>query len=142
MVYFLLYLFFEVLLSVNISSYLGGLLTFSEILLSAFLGAFILMNFRSTLMENMSSVMNRSIDVGQFQRLNLFTIMGAVLLVIPGFLTDLIGILMQFSVFTSMIVNRYNVKSKNNNEFRENENLKKDMDVIDVEIISDDATSK
>jgi len=139
MVYFLVYLFLEVLISVNISSAIGGLTTFFEIMLSAFYGISILVNFRQTLSENMRAVSQNGIDLEQFQRLNLFTIIGAILLIIPGFLTDIFGILLQFSALTTMAVNRYTVKPQNSKtDFN---NIKKDSDVIDVEIISDN-TSK
>jgi len=142
-IYFIVYLFLEVLISVNISSQIGGLATFFEIIASAFVGLSILVNFRKTLVENMTAVSYNCIDLEQFQRLNLFTLFGAILLIIPGFLTDIMGVLLQFSVFTSMIVNRYNVKSGNcKSSFSEQANLKKDSDVIDVEIISDNATIK
>ena len=143
MPYFLVYLFLEVLISVNISSAIGGLATFFEIMLSAFYGISILMNFRNTLMENMTAVSYSCIDLEQFQKLNLFTIFGGILLIIPGFLTDILGILFQFSAFTSMAVNRYNVKSgKCNTDFKQN-NIQKDSDdIIDVEIISDNSTIK
>ena len=143
MVYFIVYLFLEVLLSVNISSQIGGLATFMEIMLSAFIGISILINFRKTLLENMTAVSYNCINLEQFQKLNLFTLFGAILLIIPGFLTDLFGLMMQFSVFTSMLVNRYNVKSGNcKTDFNKVNNLKKDSDVIDVEIISDNTLNK
>jgi len=144
MLYFVIYLFLEVLVSVQISSAIGGLATFFEILLTAFIGISILINFRKTLVENMTAVSYNCIDLEQFQRLNLFTLIGAILLIIPGFLTDIIGVLLQFSAFTSMIVNRYNVKSgKCNTSFEdENINMKKDSDVIDVEIIDHNSTLK
>jgi len=145
MMYFIVYLFLEVLISVNISSLIGGLATFSEIILSAFFGISILVNFRKTLVENMTAVSYSCIDLEQFQRLNLFTLFGAILLIIPGFLTDILGVLMQFSVFSSMIVNRYNVKSGNckpNFEQFDTNIKQKDSDVIDVEIISDNASLK
>ena len=146
MIYFLVYLFLEVLVSVNISSSIGGFATFIEIIFSAFIGVSILVNFRKTLIENMSAVSLHCIDLEQFQRLNLFTLFGAILLIIPGFMTDILGIFMQFSVFTSMIVNRYNVKSGNcksefNSNTRTNINTK-DSDVIDVEIISNNTSIK
>ena len=141
MIYFIVYLFLEVLISVNISSQIGALFTFLEIIASAFVGLSILVNFRKTLVENMTAVSYNCIDLEQFQRLNLFTLFGAIFLIVPGFLTDIMGALLQFSVFTSMIVNRYNVKSNNcNSSLNEQPNLKKDSDVIDVEIISDNAT--
>ena len=150
MVYFVIYLFLEVLISVNISSSIGGLVTFFEIVISAFIGISILVNFRTTLMQNITAVSYNAIDLQEFQKLNLFTIIGAILLIIPGFLTDIIGALMQFSVLTSMLVNRYNVKSYGNNpdytqddkQNNINNHIKKDSDVIDVEIISDNTTTK
>ncbi|WP_297441694.1 FxsA family protein [Sulfurimonas sp.] len=144
MPYFIIYLFLEVLVSVQISSAIGGLATFFEILFTAFVGISILVNFRKTLVENMSAVSYNCIDLAEFQRLNLFTLIGAILLIIPGFLTDILGVLLQFSALTSMIVNRYNVKSgKCNTSFKEEQiDKQKDSDVIDVEIISDSSTTK
>ena len=144
MIYFVVYLFLEVLISVNISSSIGGLSTFFEIMFSAFVGISILINFRKTLVENMTAVSYNCIDLQQFQKLNLFTLFGAILLIVPGFLTDIIGVLMQFSVVTSMFVNRYHVKSgKCNTSFDGEENhIKKDSDVIDVEIINDNSFIK
>ena len=142
MPYFLIYLFLEVIVSVNISSAIGGLNTFFEIVLSAFLGIAILINFRKTLVENMNAVSFNCINLQQFQSLNLFTILGGILLIVPGFLTDIIGILLQFSVFTSMVVNRYNLNSgKCDTDFEQN-NITKDSDVIDVEIIDNNSSSK
>ena len=140
MIYFLVYLFLEVLISVNISSAIGGLGTFFEIMMSAFFGISLLVNFRQTLTENLRAVSYNSIDLEQFQRLNLFTIVGAILLIVPGFLTDIFGVLLQFSAFTSMAVNRYHVKSQNCNTDLKNNHIKKDSDVIDVEIISDNSS--
>jgi 2-isopropylmalate synthase/UPF0716 protein FxsA len=141
MIYFLVYLFLEVLISVNISSAIGGIATFFEILASAFGGIYILMHFKRSILENMTAVSYSCIDLHEFQRLNLFTLFGAIFLIIPGFLTDIMGILMQFSVFTSMLVNRYNVKSgRCNTDFNKKDS--KDSDVIDVEIIEHNTTIK
>ena len=140
MLYFLIYLFLEVLVSTEISSYIGGLATFFEIIGSAMIGIAILMNFRTTFMQNLQAVSMQRIDLKEFQKLNLFTIIGAIFLILPGFLTDIIGILLQFSVITSMFVNQYNVKSTNyktQDDFK-----KKDDDVIDVEVISDTIAHK
>ncbi|QFR49073.1 FxsA family protein [Sulfurimonas lithotrophica] len=146
MIYFIVYLFLEVLLSVNISSYIGGLWTFFEILLSAFIGIYILVNFKESLRENLTAVSYNCIDLQEFQSLNLFTLIGAVFLIIPGFLTDILGVLMQFSVFTTMFVNRYQMHKTNScrkedQEFNSyNSHITKESDVIDVEIISDNST--
>lgn len=142
MKYFLIYFFFEVIVSVNISSYLGALLTFVAIVLTAMLGIAILINFRATLVENLSAFSYKQIDLLELQKLNLFTLFGAILLIVPGFLTDIIGLIMQFSVVTSMFVNRYAVKSKAYKSYQEENHNTKDSDVIDVEIISDSTSIK
>ena len=139
MIYFIIYLFLEVLISVNISSALGGFVTFLEIIFSAGFGIFILMNFKESLRENLTAVSYNCIDLEQFQKLNLFTLFGAVLIIIPGFMTDIIGALMQFSVFTTMLVNRYSMYNKKCDI--DTQNIK-ELDVIDVEIISDSTTTK
>lgn len=135
MIYILLYLFIEVMVSVAISSSIGGIATFLEIILSALIGISILINFRKTLKANLTAVSYNCIDLQQFHSLNLFSLLGAVLLILPGFVTDIAGIIMQFSVITTMIVNRYSVKSKPYT--KKHQQNQKDSDVIDVEIISD-----
>jgi len=143
MLYFVLYLFLEVMISVNLSSQIGGFYTFLELMLSAFVGFVLLVNFRATLMENMQAFSMQKIDVQEFQRLNIFAVLGAVLLILPGFLTDIIGVLLQFSVITKMLVNRFTAKSTDQNRTRYTHTQiheEKDDDVIDVEIISSDST--
>jgi len=140
MLYFLVYIFLEVIISVNISSAIGGLVTFLEIIISGFIGVSLLINFKSNFRENLNAVSYDCMNLKQFQNLNLFTLIGAIFMVLPGFFTDILGALMQFSVFTTMLVNSYNVKfAKCNTNFDTNQtnNVKKESNVIDVEIISD-----
>lgn len=139
MLYFLIYLFFEVVITINLASYIGGVATFFELILSALLGIAILINFRLILAQNLSALASRSIGVKAFQNSNLFTILGAFLLIIPGFLTDIIGILFQFSMITSLLLSKVIGKKYNDVD---NNTYKKDHDVIDVEIISDSTSSK
>ncbi len=139
MIYLVAYLFLEVLVSVNISSVIGSIATFFEIILSAMYGITILVNFKKSIIENMTAVSYSCIDLNEFQRLNLFTLFGAIFLILPGFLTDILGILMQFSVFTTMLINRYNVKF---GKCKTNFDKEKESDVIDVEIIEYNNTHK
>jgi len=139
MIYFLLYLFLEVLVSVKIASAIGGVWTFVELIASAFVGIVILANFRGTLAENIRALNQARIDPFEFQQLNLFTVLGAFLLITPGFLTDIIGILLQFSVVTKMLVNRFVSKSGHDSSTHFTQ---KDDHVIDVEIVSDDADKR
>jgi UPF0716 family protein affecting phage T7 exclusion len=134
MIYFLVYLFLEVVVSVQIASAIGPIWTFVELVLSAFIGISILLNFRNTLAENFQAVASNLMSLEEFQKLNLFTLAGAILLILPGFLSDIIGILLQFTVFTDMLVRRYYMYRPENKNIKKDEN---DENVIDVEIISE-----
>ena len=125
----LLFFFIEVSVSVEIASKLGGLLTFLEILFSAFVGIFILKSLKYTMFENVRSLMQNEISLEEFQRLGLFTLLGSVFLIIPGFFTDILGVLLQFSFFGTIFAKKIlNIKTKNNN-------FRRDNDAIDVEVI-------
>jgi len=130
------YLFAEVLISVQVAGIIGGLGTFAEIMLSGFIGLVLLMNVKTTMVESFKAMSNNCITMKEFQELNIFALLGAVLLILPGILSDIIGILMQFSVFTALIVSRFN---KNNGECKTNQG---EDNVIDVEIVHNDSKLK
>lgn len=130
MPYFLLYLFFEVIISVNLFSQLGGLGSFIEIILSAFIGFILLINFRYTLGESFAALRAQNISPQTFKTLNILTILGAFLLILPGVLSDILGVLMQFGFVSTFIKNRF-IKPKNQNNF----SPKDDDEIIDVEVI-------
>jgi len=133
--YFLIYLFLEVMVSVNISSAIGGFATFAEIIFSAVLGFILIANFRVTFVQSLQALSNRTITMEEFQKLNAWTILGAVLLIMPGFLSDIVGILLQFSFFATLFAKKVlHVKS-----FSPKNNFKKgrEDEIIDVEIIDD-----
>ncbi|MCH9814569.1 MAG: FxsA family protein [Epsilonproteobacteria bacterium] len=133
MPYLLLYLFIEVLVSVEIAGRLGGLLTFGEIILSAIIGFFLLTNFRYTLSKSMTAMTSGQISVQDFQKMSLFTLIGAVLLIIPGFFSDILGVLFQFSFFGTLFATKVlNLKNKKNN-YREGKDDAIDVEVIDVD---------
>jgi 2-isopropylmalate synthase/UPF0716 protein FxsA len=77
--------------------------------------------------------------------MNLFSALGAILLIIPGILSDIIGVLMQFGVFTNFIVNYLPIRNSANYRFQKdnykNSKNSKNEEIIDVEII-DDKSSK
>ena len=127
MIYFLLYLFLEVIVSTNIAGSIGGLATFAEIIFSAFVGFAIISNFRYLFLENMRSLSSGEISAEEFQKLNIYNVLGALLLIIPGFFSDILGILFQFSFLATLVARRvFKFKDKNN---------KGDDNVIDVEVI-------
>ncbi len=135
MPFVIIYLFIEVLVSVEFASQLGGLLTFLEIIVSAFVGLFLLTNFRYTLSKSMTGLMSGEISAQDFQKMSLFTLIGAVLLIVPGFFSDILGVLLQFSFFGKLFASKVlNLKNKNKkNIHREGKD-----DAIDVEVINSD----
>ncbi len=129
MKYFLVYLFLEIAVSVPVFGHLGVLGTFLEIITSAMLGVFILQNSSYTLSESFNALRQNKISPFAFQSISLLTILGAILLIIPGVLTDILGILFQFS-FVGTWFSKKNTK--------QNQDIDATYeDVIDVEIIED-----
>ena len=138
MIYFLVYFFLEVVITVDIASRIGGLATFFEIIASAIVGFFLLTNFRYTLAQSMTALMSGSITVEEFQRMNMLSLLGAVLLIIPGFFSDMIGLLLQFGFFGTFV-------AKKILHLREKKRAKKEGDIedaIDVEIIDSDVIDR
>ncbi|BFU78167.1 hypothetical protein ALC152_13820 [Arcobacter sp. 15-2] len=167
MIYFFIYLFLEVMISSSISGQIGGLNTFFEIIITAIIGIIILKNFKVSLMESISKARVGQITQEEFINTNVGKAMGAVLLIVPGFFTDFLGLLMQFS-FLVVIMSKIfkfktprqrttyttnfsssdfgydtsrftNANTKNTN----NTNYKRNKDeIIDVEVIDDNNTLK
>jgi UPF0716 family protein affecting phage T7 exclusion len=140
MPFLIIFFFIEVLVSVEIAGRLGGLLTFVSIVVTALIGFFLLTNFRYTLSKSATDLMNGSISMQDFQKMSLFTLIGAVLLIVPGFFTDMIGVLLQFSFFGKLFANRVlNLKNKNSDKNIKNEGRD---NAIDVEVIDDSDTKQ
>jgi UPF0716 family protein affecting phage T7 exclusion len=133
MIYFLIYLFLEVMVTTDIASRIGGVATFIEIIASAVLGIVILLNFRHTLSENIQALQMRQIDMDGFTQRNLMGLFGAILLILPGFLGDILGLLMQFTLISKLLINRFSRKFQKPNQPKEDY-------VIDAEIIDDTPT--
>ncbi|HEX5670957.1 MAG TPA: FxsA family protein [Sulfuricurvum sp.] len=133
MIYFFIYLFLEVMMTVEVASRIGGFAMFSEIVVSALLGMAILFNFRTTLLSNIMELKERRISANGFYKRNLLSLLGAILLILPGILTDVIGIVIQISLLGSLIISRFLPKYPKSNEPYQ----PKDDHVIDAEIISD-----
>ena len=137
MFYFLIYFFLEVVITVDIAGRIGGLATFFEIIVTAFIGLFLLTNFRYTLAQSMQALMAGTITVEQFQKMNLMSLLGAILLIIPGFFSDIIGLLLQFGFFGTFVAKKIlHLKEKKRTKQGEYE------DAIDVEVIDRDAIDK
>ncbi len=133
MLYFLIYFFLEVVITVDIAANIGGLATFLEIVATAIVGFFLLTNFRYTLAQSMTALMRGDITVDQFQKMNILSLLGAVLLIVPGFFSDILGVVLQFGFFGTFVAkNILHLKEKRR------KNKGEDDDAIDVEVIDSD----
>jgi UPF0716 family protein affecting phage T7 exclusion len=130
-IYALLYLFIEVVVSVNLFSILGGIGAFVEIIGTALLGAFFLANFRYTLAESLDALSKRNLTPEAFGQLNLFVFIGAILLILPGVFSDILGLALQFSTVATLVAKRF-MPSNAPDHKRPKE------DVIDVEVLEHD----
>ena len=155
MIYFLIYLFLEVMISSTISGEIGGLMTFLEILLTVLIGSTILRTFQFSLSEKINAVRDGQITQDEFVKSSIGKAIGAVLLIVPGFFTDILGLFLQFGVFTMIFSKIFTFKSRtvNNanyskttytqfNDFNYKKQNKGEEDVIDVEIIDDNKSIK
>jgi len=152
-IYFLIYLFIEVMVSSYFAGEIGGLNTFLEILFSAFIGVFILNNFKYSLQENIEKIRSGKITQEEFITTNASKSIGALLLIVPGFFTDIVGLLLQFGLFVAIIGKVFSIKTTNttnrsdhftNQNSTNNTNYKRELhdEIIDVEIINDNSTTK
>ncbi len=107
-------------------------------------------------MEKINAVKAGQITQEEFVKSSIGKAIGAILLIVPGFFTDIIGLFLQFGMFTILFSKIFTFKSKASNNtnysqsnytYTEFDNYNKtkqkgDDDVIDVEIIDDNKSIK
>ncbi len=132
-IYFLLYLFLEIVFSYEFMKVFTPLGFFIETLISALAGVYIVKNIHFSLNEKMMKVLRREISEEEFISIGIFKFIGAILLIIPGFFSDILGVLFLFEPFARWIAKKF-LPSKTvytHNKFYD------DDDIIDVEIIEE-----
>ena len=120
------------------------------IILTAILGVGLLRVFKYSLALNIKDLTSGKITQEDFVKTNMAKALGAFLLIIPGFFTDILGVLLQFGFLTMLFSkifqlktsannsNTYNYTNQNSaNNFHYEKNTKHDDDIIDVEIIEE-----
>ncbi|WP_026943499.1 FxsA family protein [Helicobacter rodentium] len=130
-----IYLFLEVLITYEMIDFLGVLGFVLEIVLSAILGFFILMNYRFFLGDALVRLREREISYEAFVGSNVFRILGAILLILPGGLTDILGILMQFSALGFLAVKPFMKKPTSDSAPFDVNSKSQKSEIIDVEVI-------
>ncbi len=142
MIYFLLFVFVEVMVSSWFIGYLGGFSTFMELILSAVAGIYLLQGVKYSLGPKLQSIRQGDIKAKEILKSSLGSGVGAVLLIIPGFFTDIVGILLQFNVVMAILFGLFAKKQTNFRNFEYNskhfkKKEKNDEKIIDVEVIDD-----
>jgi UPF0716 family protein affecting phage T7 exclusion len=131
LIYFLVYLFLEILFSYEFMKVFTPFGFFLEILFTAAAGVYMLQTLDLSLSANMHKLMGREITQEEFLSIGLFKLIGAVFLIIPGFFSDILGVLFLFEPFARFVAKKL-FPSKNfyHKTYR-------DDDIIDVEIIEE-----
>ena len=130
-----IYLFLEVLITYEMIDFLGVFGFVLEIVLSAILGFFILMNYRFFLGDALVRLREREISYEAFVGSNVFRILGAILLILPGGLTDILGLLMQFSALGFLAVKPFMKKPTSDSAPFDVNSKSQKSKIIDVEVI-------
>jgi len=133
LIYFLGYLFLEIVFSYEFMKVFTPFGFFLEIIISAVAGIYIIKNLDFSLRDNLIKLMHRELTEEEFISVGLFKLIGAFLLIVPGFFSDVVGILFLFEPFARFIAkklfpNTYVYTTHNNFN---------DEDIIDVEIIEE-----
>lgn len=123
---------------------LGGLFTFLEIILSALIGISLLKNFNSSLEENITKIRTGQMSQEEFIATNASKSVGALLLIVPGFFTDILGILLQFGILLGIFSFLFKHKKDQfkNTTYHQSNTKGNNDEIIDVEIIEHNSSSK
>ena len=134
LIYFLIYLFLEILFSYEFARIFTPLGLFLEVIFSALAGIYILQNLHLSIANSMQKVMQREITQEEFLASGLFKMIGAFLLIIPGVFSDILGILFLFEPFARFVGKKL---FKTRNDFSYKSHFSNDDVIIDVEIIEE-----
>jgi UPF0716 family protein affecting phage T7 exclusion len=90
----------------------------------------------------MLSVMQGAITMQQLVHSNMLSLLGALLLILPGFFSDAVGIAMQIAFIIITIKHRLSPKHTYNNGSKGHYTYKGEDDVIEVEVIDSASSDK
>ena len=127
---FLGYMFLEILFSYEFTKIVTPFGFFLEILISAGYGIYIIKTLQFSMYENLILVMRREITEEDFMSIGLFKLVGAILLIIPGIFSDIVGILFLIEPIAIIIARK--IFPRRNRDYK---TPQKDDDIIDVEIL-------
>jgi len=121
----------ELYLSLSVGENIGFMWSAIWIVMSMMVGVRVLQSSSLTLMGNLSSVSRGKLSMQSFQNSSTAYLLGALLLIIPGVLTDLLGLLaLSYTVYLQFIARITPEQTKFDKK-------QGDDNVIDVEIIDE-----
>jgi len=133
LIYFLGYLFLEILFSYEFAKFFTPFGLFLEVILTALAGITIIRTLNFSMYESMQRVMRREISEEEFISIGLFKLIGAVLLFIPGVFSDMVGLLLMFEPFAKWFAKKFFKRQTVYTDIYDSN----DADIIDVEIIEE-----
>ncbi|MEO1928628.1 MAG: FxsA family protein [Nautiliaceae bacterium] len=96
LIYFLAYLFLEIIFSYEFAKVFTPFGLFLEVLLTAIIGISVIRSLNFSLAESMQRVLRREMSEEEFLSIGLFRLIGGILLFIPGVFSDILGVLLMF----------------------------------------------
>jgi len=133
MLFLIPYLFLELYLSLAVGAEIGFLWSVIWIVSSMMLGMGLLQNAQMTMAKSMGGLASGKLNMKSFHDSATSYFLGAILLIIPGVFSDILGIIALLYTFYLQLGGTIpNSKNKTNIN---NKNKQGDDDVIDVEII-------
>jgi len=125
----------ELFLSLKTGETIGFFWSVVWIVLSFVLGMMLLQKSSQTMMSNMQSMRQGKIDLKRFKNASMSYFVGAILLIIPGVLSDFLGLIALFyTVYLQFIAK---ITPEGTTHFKK----QGDDNVIDVEIIDEHSRS-
>ncbi len=125
------FLFLELYLSLKTGESIGFFWSVVWIILSALAGITLLKNSPLAVMGNMQAMQKGKLDIKKFQDASMSYFIGSILLIIPGVLSDLLGVLsLGYTLYLQFVAK---ITPEQTNYYKK----QGDDDVIDVEIIDE-----
>ncbi|RLA76619.1 MAG: FxsA family protein [Epsilonproteobacteria bacterium] len=120
----------ELILSLKIIEMIGAMWSLAWIIGTIFIGITLLKNSQHAILGSLTAVSKGKLDLYNFQNASMAYMLGSILLIIPGILSDMIGVMALVYTFYLQLVAKITPEKPNFNQ-------KGDDDVIDVEVIDE-----
>ncbi len=125
------FLLLELYLSLEVGENIGFMWSAIWIVMSMLIGIRVLQSSPLSLMGNLNSVSRGKLSMQSFQNASTAYLLGAILLIVPGVLTDLLGVVsLSYTLYLQLV-------AKITPEQTKFDRKKGDDNVIDVEIIEE-----